>query len=115
MLRMSWRATAIHICETETTADRLLVRRDSHGRPVYYRTISRNAGYSGANHGAYGNYSGASRADRSYGYNSLPYGNANGYYRNGSIAVIAAILGAISGNVIATIAMVTANVITSEL
>lgn len=78
--------------------DRLLVRRDSHGRPVYYRTISSNAGHGGANHGAYGNgsygyygnygtYSGASHGDDSYGYNSYynspPYGNANGYYRNG--------------------------------
>lgn len=71
--------------------DRLLVGRDSHGRAVYYRTISSNAGH----HGAYGNgsygyngdYSGAAHGDSSYGYNnyysSPPYGIANGYYGNG--------------------------------
>ncbi|MGY4514910.1 hypothetical protein [Lysobacter sp. HA18] len=61
--------------------DRLIVRQDAYGRPVYYRVVNNNAYNNGYNSNYYnnGNY------NNSYyntGYRTAqPYGRANGYYR----------------------------------
>ncbi len=69
-------------------ANRLVVARDSYGRPVYYRQVRDNR-YPYQQHSAYDGYGrpvhdGYGRRDvdfRDYG-RSPPYGNAYGYYRH---------------------------------
>ncbi|WP_162823831.1 hypothetical protein [Lysobacter sp. TY2-98] len=57
--------------------DRLVMRRDAYGRPVYYRVVNGNNGYNNYYNNSYnsGYYNNGYRT-------SAPYGRAYGYYNN---------------------------------